>query len=287
MIGSWKATTPSPGDLPPSSQLAAPPMPGRHGQRGHELVEAVDGLLLEGDDDEVAALGGLQRPRQRVGVREVLVERLGLRAALDLDVDRRVREGAQDLLQRRDAEVGGGEALRRLALAGRDAAQAIGRARAVVAVGVAAAGEPVGGVELAQLRQRERRDGAVAVGRAVDRRVVHDDDLAVLGHPDVELEHVGADLQRALERVHRVGRELVLAALVGDVERRLLDPRVRRGAAAAGAADEQRDDARAGRASRHRVLDGPEPLDLDAHHVAAAQEARRIEVHARRRSACR
>ena len=128
--------------------------------------------------------------------------------------------------QRRHAEVGGREALGRPALAGRDAAQAVGRARAVVAVGVVAAREPVRGVELAQLLERERRDRAVAVGRAVDRRVVHDHDLAVLGHADVELEHVGADLQRALERVHRVGRELVLAALVGDVERRLLDPRV-------------------------------------------------------------
>ena len=60
----------------------------------------------------------------------------------------------------------------------------------------------------------------MAVRLAVDRGVVHDDDLAVLRHADVELEHVGAGAQRLAERVHRVRRELVLAALVGDVERR-------------------------------------------------------------------
>ena len=53
-----------------------------------------------------------------------------------------------------------------------------------------------------------------------------DDDLAVLRHPDVELEHVGAGLDRALERVQRVRGELVLAALVGDVEDALLEPGV-------------------------------------------------------------
>jgi hypothetical protein len=133
---------------------------------------------------------------------------------------------AQDLAQRRHAEVGLREPLRRAALAGRHAAQVIGLAGARVAVGVVAAGEPVGGVEPAQLPERERRHGAMAVRRAIDRGVVHDDDLAVLGHADVELEHVGADLQRAPERVHRVRGELVLAALVGDVERLGLDPRV-------------------------------------------------------------
>jgi hypothetical protein len=54
---------------------------------------------------------------------------------------------------------------------------------------------------------------------------VHDHDLSVLRHADVELEHVRAGAQRLAKGVHRVGRELVLAALMGDVERgALLDP---------------------------------------------------------------
>ena len=69
----------------------------------------------------------------------------------------------------------------------------------------------------------------MAVRLAVDGRVVHDDDLVVLRHADVELEHVGAGAQRVPEREHRVRRELVLAALMGDVQRAvLLDPRVGR-----------------------------------------------------------
>jgi hypothetical protein len=54
-----------------------------------------------------------------------------------------------------------------------------------------------------------------------------DNDLVVARDADVELEHVRAGTQRLAERVHRVGGELVLAALVRDVERRLLlDPAV-------------------------------------------------------------
>ena len=49
------------------------------------------------------------------------------------------------------------------------------------------------------------------------------------------------------------------------------------------AATSSASDARAGaRITRTRVLDAPEALDLDAHDVAAAQEPRRVEVHARR-----
>ena len=56
---------------------------------------------------------------------------------------------------------------------------------------------------------------------------MHDDDPAVLGHADIELKHVRADLERLPERVQRVGRKLVLTALMGDVEWRLrLDPPV-------------------------------------------------------------
>ena len=69
----------------------------------------------------------------------------------------------------------------------------------------------------------------MAVRLAVDGGVVHDDDLVVLGHADVELEHVGTRPHRLAKGVDRVRRELVLAALVGDVERGLLlDPAVGR-----------------------------------------------------------
>ena len=53
---------------------------------------------------------------------------------------------------------------------------------------------------------------------------MHDHDVLVLGHADVELEHVGAGVHGLVERVERVGRELVLAALVGDVEDAHLQP---------------------------------------------------------------
>src|SRR4029453_3129334 len=66
-----------------------------------------------------------------------------------------------------------------------------------------------------------------AVRLPVHGGVVHHDDLAVAGHAHVELEHVGARAHRLAEGVHRVGRELVLTALMGDVGRRLrLDPAV-------------------------------------------------------------
>jgi hypothetical protein len=67
----------------------------------------------------------------------------------------------------------------------------------------------------------------VAVRLAVDGGVVHDDDLAVLRDPDVQLEHVGACPQGLAEGVHRVGRKLVLPTLMSDVQRRpRLDPAV-------------------------------------------------------------
>ena len=66
-----------------------------------------------------------------------------------------------------------------------------------------------------------------AVGLAVHGGVVHDDHLVVPGRADVELEHVGARAHRLAERVQRVRGELVLSALVGDVQRAvLLDPGV-------------------------------------------------------------
>ena len=51
---------------------------------------------------------------------------------------------------------------------------------------------PVGRVELLDLGQRALDDGPGAVRRAVERRVVHDDELAVLRQVDVDLEPVGA-----------------------------------------------------------------------------------------------
>ncbi len=148
MIGTWNAATPGPGDPPLSSQLATPGMPGARSIFGHQLVEAVHRRLLERDDDQVAALGVLEQRREHLGVLDVLGVGLGRRAALDLDVDRRAREGAHHLTQSGHSEVGGAEALGRLAVAGGDAAEAVGLAPQVVAVVVTRARrEPVGGVE--------------------------------------------------------------------------------------------------------------------------------------------
>ena len=50
---------------------------------------------------------------------------------------------------------------------------------------------------------------------------------------DVDLEHVGSGAQRLAERVQRVGRELVLAALVREVDDALGEPRLVAGAGGA------------------------------------------------------
>jgi hypothetical protein len=56
---------------------------------------------------------------------------------------------------------------------------------------------------------------------------VHHDDLAVLRHADVQLEHVGPGAQGLAERVHRVGGKLVLPTLMRDVQRSVrLNPAV-------------------------------------------------------------
>src|SRR6185503_1513231 len=120
----------------------------------------------------------------------------GLR--LDLDVQPEGREGAEHLPE-------GGDA---------DALRPEGKALPTVGR------EVESGVEALELRERVLGDPAVAVGAALEGRIVRDDELAVAGGMDVELEHVGAPaLDRPLE-----GREGVLggeqrAASVGDVQR--------------------------------------------------------------------
>ena len=70
-----------------------------------ELVELIHGRLFERDDDDVLALDLFQLRGQDARVREVLVDRLCCGPALDLKVNRRVREGFQYLGNRRNAEV--------------------------------------------------------------------------------------------------------------------------------------------------------------------------------------
>jgi hypothetical protein len=120
-------------------------------------------------------------------------------------------------------------ALKRAALAGRHAPERVRTRREVVAVVVGSVGrEPVPGVEAVNLLRRLLGDQPRPVGRAINARVVHDDDLVVARDADVELEHVGTGADRLAERVQRVGRGLVLAALVRDVEHPPLQPGVRR-----------------------------------------------------------
>ena len=88
--------------------------------------------------------------------------------------------------------------------------------------------EVVAGVERLDLGERHVVDPTGAVRRAVNRRVVEHDELAVGGRVDVDLEHVGAEPQRPLVGVHRVRGHLVLAALMGDVERPQPEPVGRR-----------------------------------------------------------
>ncbi|HST41729.1 MAG TPA: hypothetical protein VLK58_19575 [Conexibacter sp.] len=185
------------------------------------LVEAVDGLLVEGDDDHVAAAGPLQVGGEQVADAQLLL----LRLALDLDVDRDVGEGGEDLGERRDAEVVGLEAGRRPLLAGAHAAVRVG-GRRPAGDGVLAGDEVVRGVEAAQLRERQRRDAALAVGRAVDRVVVDRDQLTVLRRVHVELDHVAALRQPVVVAEQGVRRRLVLAALMDLVQHPQAEPLV-------------------------------------------------------------
>src|SRR5581483_3839608 len=86
--------------------------------------------------------------------------------------------------------------------------------------------EPVGVVEAAYRVAREVGDGAVPVGGAVDGRVVAHDQLAVGGGVHVELEGVGAGLQRLPHGEQRARRRLPCTALVGIVEDPSPHPRV-------------------------------------------------------------
>jgi hypothetical protein len=159
LIGSWKATTPSPGEpLPPLSiQAAAPADAGRDVDARQQLVEPVDRGLLERDQDQVPALGVLQQTSEHVRVLDVLGIGLGGRAALDFEIDRDLRERAQHLVEGGDAEIGGPVALRRLLPASSDAAEAVRLAGELVAVVVAGLrGEPVGRIEPLDLPQGER-----------------------------------------------------------------------------------------------------------------------------------
>src|SRR5262245_32573495 len=165
----------------------------RDADGGLELVEAIDGGLLERDHDEVVPVHTRELPGERFGVVDVLGGLLVLGAPLDLDVDGRLRKGLQHGSQGRDAEVGRLEALGRAALAGGDAAERVRVRPAVMGVVLGAVRrEPVAGVEGLDLRQRLLGDETAPVGRAVDAGVVHDDDLVVARDADVELEHVGA-----------------------------------------------------------------------------------------------
>ena len=140
-----------------------------------------------------------------------------------------VREGLEDLPQRRDPEV-----LRLVPvefhLTERRTPQRV--CRGVESVDRAPTRhEPVRSIERAQLVECHVPDEAGAVRRLVDGAVVDDHEMAVRGRLDVELEHVRAEGDGLLEGVHRVHGELVLAAGVRHVHDAAVEPRVRRGLA--------------------------------------------------------
>ncbi len=189
-----------------------------------QLVEAREGRVVEGrDDDPARPAEPVQVAGQHLGVVHVRGD-VGVGLALDLDVDRDVRVLLHDLGQAHDPEVGRLVAGRRLHFAGADAAEGIVGVGAGGVVGSLPGHEPIARVELLDLRQGHVVDAARAVRGPVDGRVVDDHDLVVLAHVDVGLEHVGAESHRAVVRVHRVRRRLVLTALVGDVEGPQLGP---------------------------------------------------------------
>jgi hypothetical protein len=212
-------------------------------------VEAVDGRLVERDDDQVAPPRAAQLPCEQLRVAQELGRVVV--AALDLDVDRRARERAQHLAQRRDPEIPPRVAARRPAVARPRAAQRVAPRRQP-GDRVAPRHEEVRRVEPPDLGEREVGQVAVAVRRAVDRPVVHHHEPAVTRAAHVELEHVRAAAHRARERVHRVRRELRLAALVGDVHHAVVaQPGGARRRRERGQQDE-RDEQRAG----HQFCDG-------------------------------
>jgi hypothetical protein len=75
--------------------------------------------------------------------------------------------------------------------------------------------EPIPGVGRRQLRRSLQTNRALSVRRALERRIVVNDDDAVAGEMDVELETVGAEGEPVIERGQRVLRPQRRAAAMG------------------------------------------------------------------------
>ena len=162
------------------------------------------------------------------------------RVALHVDVQRRIRERRQNLLEGRDLEVTGAVAGRRGNVAGRNAAERmrVGFAEAVVALAGAVL---VAEVVPAKLGQRQVPNLVVGVVRGVrgagGEHVVGDHEDAVGRHVAVHLKGVGAAVgDRCLEGVERIARGLELTTLMGHVEETEVLPEIsrRRGCRAIG-----------------------------------------------------
>ena len=186
-------------------------------------VEVSQGCVVEGPDDDVGTSGPVDEVREQLTRAQVRVQ-VAVPGALDLDVDRRVREGSEDLVERGNGEVVGRVAVHDdVTVPG--AAERVGVRR--LAVDRATPGdEPVGGVEALDLGERHVDDPAAPFGRPVHRGIVDDDEPSVLGALDVELEHVGPQRLGSLEGVEGVHRGLVLAAGVRHVHHPHVEPRV-------------------------------------------------------------
>ena len=160
---------------------------GRHlGARGAEGAQRLD---AEGGDDG---------PRRAPVVAQVPAQPglAALGAALELDEQAVLREGAQQLDQRRDAQP----------------LPAVRVARPPIGTPV------VPRVEGLQLRQIQIVDAPRALGDAVDAPVVDDDEDTVGGAVHVQLEHVDAEVGDVpIERQRALRRHLGTAA-VGDDE---------------------------------------------------------------------
>ncbi len=76
--------------------------------------------------------------------------------------------------------------------------------------------EPGTGVELSDLREGHVGGQAAPVGGAVEGLVMETDDVAVGGHGDIHLDHVGADLDGLLDGDQGVLRRLTGKSTVGD-----------------------------------------------------------------------
>ena len=72
----------------------------------------------------------------------------------------------------------------------------------------------MGVVEFAELVEGDVSDGTGRVGRAVERRIVADDDVSVARGVDVELNARGAVLERLADRVERARGRLLGTSLV-------------------------------------------------------------------------